>query len=47
MVEIHDNLLSAHLGLTRTYSKVRDRYYWPKMHKTIKSYVLSCCRNNG
>lgn len=40
--ENHENPLSAHVGFTKTYSKIRTKYYWPKMRKEIKNYVLSC-----
>jgi len=40
--ENHENPLSAHLGITKTSNKIRTNYYWPKMRKDIKQYVLSC-----
>ena len=29
----HDELLGGHLGFKKTYNKIRDRFYWPKMSK--------------
>ena len=38
----HDELLGGHLGYNKTYNKIRDRFYWPKMSKDIKQYCASC-----
>ena len=33
---------SAHLGITRTQHRLKERYYWPWMAQNIRSYVLLC-----
>ncbi|CAF1139059.1 unnamed protein product, partial [Didymodactylos carnosus] len=38
----HDHPLSGHFGIERTYNKLKDKYYWPKMFETIQNYVQSC-----
>ena len=38
----HDHPLSGHFGVERTWSRLRDRYYWPNMKRTIVDYVRSC-----
>ena len=38
----HDKIEGSHFGVTRTYEKVRDHYYWPSMHRDIKKYVQAC-----
>lgn len=38
----HDSPTSGHLGINKTWHKVRDRYFWPNMYKNIKEYVLKC-----
>jgi hypothetical protein len=39
----HDHLLSGgHLGVQKTYEKVRVRYYWPRLWKTVEEWVKSC-----
>lgn len=40
--ELHDVPSSGHLGLLRTYTKVKERFYWPGMYQTVKKYVSSC-----
>ncbi|CAF4501926.1 unnamed protein product, partial [Didymodactylos carnosus] len=38
----HDHPSSAHFGITRTYEKLKNKYYWPKMKNCIINYVQSC-----
>lgn len=40
--ENHDDPSSCHLGRFKTLSKLRERYYWPKMTETIIDYVNRC-----
>lgn len=40
--EAHDSLTGGHFGVDRTYSTLRQRFYWPRMRASIKSYVKSC-----
>lgn len=40
----HDHPMSGHFGISRTYSKIKDKYYWPNMHTTIRDYVRSCVK---
>ena len=42
MEAVHDDLLSGHLGATRTIAKLRHRYYWRKMAEHVRQYVQSC-----
>lgn len=42
LVESHDSPISGHLGFTRTYDKIRKRFYWKNMKKTIYNYVQTC-----
>lgn len=42
LISLHDSPFGAHLGFQRTYNKIRDRYFWPKMRRDIKKYVASC-----
>ena len=45
----HEYLLSGHFGLEATLSKLKERYYWPKMKDDIKSYIQTCdqCQRCG
>ena len=38
----HDHVLAAHFGFHKTYSKVKQRYFWKFMHKDIDNWVRSC-----
>ena len=38
----HEHPLSGYFGLEATLSKLKERYYWPKMKDDIKSYIQTC-----
>jgi hypothetical protein len=38
----HDSSISGHLGESKTYKKLRNRFYWFGMHKDIISWIRSC-----
>ena len=38
----HDDPISGHFGVQRTYLKIKNKYWWPKMKETIIQYVGSC-----
>lgn len=38
----HDHPLSGHFGVHRTLSRVRVKYWWPKMNESIRNYIASC-----
>lgn len=40
--ENHDTLTSSHLGIKKTYHKICQNFYWPKMYTDIKNYVRTC-----
>ena len=41
--EYHDSIDSGgHDGITRTYYKIRQRFYWKGIKKDVRDYVLSC-----
>lgn len=43
LFECHDSPLSgAHLGFSKTFFKIKSRYYWPHMVKDTEKYVQSC-----
>lgn len=45
----HNDPLSGHFGVNKTYQKIRRSYYWPGMYNEIKQYVESChkCQIQG
>lgn len=40
--QYHDSLYGAHLGVRKTYCKLAQDYYWPKMALECKKYVRGC-----
>jgi len=38
----HDNPTAGHLGFTKTYQRLRSRFYWPGMQASVAQYVRSC-----
>ena len=32
----------GHLGITKTYAKIWNRYFWPRMSEETTSYVQQC-----
>lgn len=39
---LHDDPTAGHSGIFKTYSRARQRFYWPGMYRTIARYVRSC-----
>jgi hypothetical protein len=40
--ECHDSYLSSHLGIAKTYDKVRKRYWWPRLRQDVIHHVKTC-----
>lgn len=40
--QLHDAPTAGHLGLTRTYDRVRRRFFWPSLYRSVRRYVSSC-----
>ena len=40
--ECHDAPTSGHLGIYKTYHRLLQKYYWPKMRKDTANYVSHC-----
>jgi len=38
----HDEKLSSHLGVRKTYFRIEERVYWEGMRKDVTEYVKSC-----
>jgi len=38
----HDDILSCHLGVQKTYKKVEERFFWKNMRKDVTTFVLRC-----
>ena len=42
LFEVHDSLLSRHLGYVKTLNAVRKSYFWAGMKRDVLNYVRSC-----
>lgn len=42
LAECHDDVTAGHLGIHKTYFKVRKKYYWQNMLHDVKQYVKAC-----
>ena len=43
LLACHDDpLTGAHLGIAKTYGRVRERYHWENMYVDVENYVKSC-----
>lgn len=40
--ECHDSPFSGHMGFTKTYDRVKQRYWFPGMRRKIMRYVATC-----
>ena len=40
--EYHDIKIARHLGIDKTYEAIRHNYFWPKMSKDVRKFVLTC-----
>lgn len=46
--EVHDSVLSGHLGFDKSYDEIRRYFYWPRLARDVKLYIKSCdpCQRN-
>ncbi len=42
MFSFHDSPFAGYLGVKKTLSRIRNRYFWSNMNKEIKMYVGQC-----
>ncbi|UYV75437.1 hypothetical protein LAZ67_13000274, partial [Cordylochernes scorpioides] len=42
MADLHDAPTAGHLGFARTYDKVKKRFYWLGLYRTVRQYVSHC-----
>lgn len=40
--ELHDNATGGHLGVARTYERLRRLVFWPRMRADVQDYIRSC-----
>lgn len=39
---LHDDATAGHLGFSKTYERVRSRFFWPGLSTCVARYVASC-----
>lgn len=46
--ENHDSVTAGHFGIHKTYWRLQNKYFWPKMKSDVKQYVNKCqiCAQN-
>ena len=42
MNELHAGALEGHLGVDKTVSKIRERFYWPGMYHAVNQWIRTC-----
>ena len=42
LTELHDSPMSGHLGFLRTYTKLRERFFWRKIENSVRQYCRNC-----
>lgn len=42
LMQGHDNVTAGHLGVHKTYDKLRKRYYWYGMYRDVEHWCKSC-----
>lgn len=40
--QFHDSPLASHFGVSKTFNRVSEQYYWPGIKADIKKYVAHC-----
>lgn len=40
--QMHDSPTAAHMGISKTRSRISEFYYWPKMRQSVSRYVKDC-----
>ena len=38
----YDSPFTGHLGVTRTLDRIRKRFFWSQMRKSIETYIRQC-----
>ncbi len=45
----HEHLLSAHLGVTKTYHRILQHFFWPGLKRDVAKFCRTChtCQITG
>ena len=42
LISSHDSVLGAHLGVNKTFSKLKNKLYWYKMKESVELHINKC-----
>ena len=42
LTSMHDDVFAGHLGIAKSYHKIRQRYFWQGMYKDITHWIETC-----
>lgn len=42
LAQLHDAPSAGHLGVSRTYDRIRRRFFWPGLYRSVRQYVAAC-----
>ena len=42
LCNLHSSPSGGHLGVTRTISRARERFFWPQMQESVKDFIRKC-----
>ncbi|CAK9816540.1 Retrovirus-related Pol polyprotein from transposon 17.6 [Anthophora quadrimaculata] len=47
IAELHNSLIGGHKGVTKTYRRIRERFYWPNLRNDVQNFIRTCssCQN--
>ena len=40
--QLHSPTHCGHLGINKTYKKIKERFFWPKMQQQIEKFIREC-----
>ena len=44
LINYHENIGGGHLGFEKTFIKLKERFYWPRMKEEAKLACENCVR---
>lgn len=39
---LHDAPTAGHLGFAKTYDRIRKRFFWPGLYRSVRRYIMHC-----
>ena len=42
MSEFHDSVFERHRGIWATFTKLKEKYWWPGIYKDVATYMETC-----